>query len=219
MSMFDIHPKNNNLATFILESGQIVGLSMDSIMPTIPISQVQEGGVPSDTTNNPTRVSPDGKDIYGPTGGEIQPAASGVAPGGYPEIAGIWYLGGPYDEGRPCQILHNGNALIFINEDGGQSAGGFMDSGTVVASDWKGLQGKISEGGKRIDWSNGSWWVRNSQQGNFQEPSSGGCYQDPFTGEITCVDTSGNPESSISGQGNSQEPSSGDATRIHLQVR
>jgi hypothetical protein len=148
-------------------------------------------------------------DIYCPTGGAIQPATSGAAQGGYPDITGIWYLGGPYDEGRPCQVIHNGNALIFINENGGQSGGRFVDSGTVVASDWQGLQGKISDGGKRIDWSNGSWWVRNSQQGNSQRPSLGGCYQDPFTGEITCVDASGNPISSASSQGNPQGPSSG----------
>ena len=204
----NIKPKNSNLAPFTLGAGQMVGISMDKVSPIIPISPTQ-GGSEIGGQQGSTYVSPDGKDIYGPTGGAIQPAASGAAQGGYPDITGIWYLGGPYDEGRPCQILHNGNALIFINDNGGQSGGGFVDSGTVVASDWQGLQGKISDGGKRIDWSNGSWWVRNSQQGNSQIPSSGGCYQDPFTGEITCVDTSGNPISSASSQGNPQGPSSG----------
>jgi hypothetical protein len=33
---------------------------------------------------------------------------------------------------------------------------------------------------------------------------TGGCYQDPFTGEITCVDASGKPEGFVSGQGESQ---------------
>jgi hypothetical protein len=200
-----IQPSGGAQSPITLQSGQGIMIDTQGAGPVKPLSQN-----PAENTNGgSTYVSPDGKDIYGPTGGPIQPAASGAAQGGYPDITGIWYLGGPYDAGRPCQIIHNGNALIFINENGGQSGGEFVDSGTVVASDWQGLQGKISDGGKRIDWSNGSWWVRNSQQGNSQKPSSEGCYQDPFTGEITCVDASGNQRSSASSQGNPQEPSSG----------
>lgn len=209
----DIQPKNNNLATFILGSGQVVGINMNGILPTMPISQVQGGSVPSGA-NNPAYVSPDGKDIYGQTGAALQPATSGVAQGGYPDITGIWYMGGPYNEGMSCQILHNGNALIFINERGDQSAGGFVDSGTVVASDWQGLQGRISDGGKRIDWSNGTWWARTKQEGNVQAqgtPTSGmdgGCHTDPATGNIICVDSFGNPGRGLN-QGNSQVQSGG----------
>jgi len=57
--------------------------------------------------------------------GAIQsPPASSVAPQiEYPDLSGTWYMGGPRNEGLPCQILLSGNALIFINEKGEQSAG------------------------------------------------------------------------------------------------
>jgi hypothetical protein len=201
-----VQPLGANQATFILGPGQKVEIGQNNVGPITSVGQTPTGN--ADGASN--YVSPDGKDISGQTrGSNLMGGSTGSVPSERPDITGIWYMGGPHDEGRPCQILHNGNALIFINENGGQSGGGFVDSGTVVASDWQGLQGKISDGGKRIDWSNGSWWVRNSQQGNSQRPSSEGCYQDPLTGEITCVDASGNPSNSVSGQGNLQEPSSG----------
>jgi hypothetical protein len=122
---------------------------------------------------------------------------AGAAQREYPDLSGIWYMGGPYSVGMPCHILQDGGTLTFINEKGDQSVGKFVDSGTVMASDWQGLNGEISDGGKRINWSNGSWWVR--QSGNEQLPGTltttpqGGCYKDPMTGEITCVGSNGNP--------------------------
>lgn len=200
----EVTPTNPSLNSVTLDAGQEVEVYHDRVGPITSASQ----------TGGSTHVSPEGKDIYGPTGGALQPATSGVAQGGYPDIAGIWYMGGPYNEGLSCQILHNGDALIFINERGDQSAGGFVDSGTVVASDWQGLRGRISDDGKRIDWSNGTWWVRTKQEGNVQPqgtPTSGmneGCHTDPATGNIICIDSFGNPGQGLN-QGNSQVQSGG----------
>lgn len=80
---------------------------------------------------------------------------------GSADLGGNWKMGGPYNAGRPCQIIQQGNTLTFINENGDRSAGEFTDSATVVATDWEGgLRGAVSAEGDRIDWANGTWWVR-----------------------------------------------------------
>jgi len=74
-------------------------------------------------------------------------------------------MGGPYNEGMACQIIQEGDSLTFINENGQQSSGRFIDSSTIEATDWEnGLQGVLSSDGNRIDWANGSWWVRNEPE-------------------------------------------------------
>lgn len=86
-------------------------------------------------------------------------------------IAGNWQMGGPYNVGMSCQIIEEGSNLTFINENGDQSAGRFNDVGTVIATGWEGgLSGTISADGNRIDWANGTWWVRSSSI----EPNSNG---------------------------------------------
>jgi hypothetical protein len=105
---------------------------------------------------------------------------------GTSSLNGNWQMGS-----RPtaplCQVIQQGNALTFINEKGEQSSGSFIDASTVVANDWNGLKGTISADGNRIDWANGSWWVRSSTSnlnGNNAEPTTVG----PLAG-----DTWGNP--------------------------
>jgi hypothetical protein len=69
--------------------------------------------------------------------------------------SGAWsagYLG-------QCEIRQSGSSLKFINENGQSSSGRFIDSDTVIASDWEGgLIGHITQNGHRIEWENGSWW-------------------------------------------------------------
>jgi|APFre7841882654_1041346.scaffolds.fasta_scaffold157969_1 hypothetical protein len=78
-----------------------------------------------------------------------------------PDLSGTWYMRGPINVGMPCKISQDGSTLNFVNEVGGKSAGKFVDSKTVIATDWEnGLRGDISENGTRIDWANNSWWTR-----------------------------------------------------------
>ena len=79
-------------------------------------------------------------------------------------VNGNWYMGGPYNVGMPCQIIQQGSALTIINENGARSTGRVIDGVTVKATDWEGgLRGTISADGNRIDWANGTWWVRQIQ--------------------------------------------------------
>jgi|WetSurMetagenome_2_1015567.scaffolds.fasta_scaffold93877_3 hypothetical protein len=76
-----------------------------------------------------------------------------------PHLEGYWQMGS-----RPtadsCQITQNGYSLVFENEKHEKSSGSFLDASTVVADNWGWLKGKISPDGNRIDWANGSWWIK-----------------------------------------------------------
>jgi len=78
-----------------------------------------------------------------------------------PELGGDWNMGGPYNVGKPCKIIQNGEAITFVNENGDKSTGILKDNTTVMATDWEGgLQGLLADGATRIDWKNGTWWLK-----------------------------------------------------------
>jgi len=80
---------------------------------------------------------------------------------GNPRLAGDWKMGGPYNVGRPCQILQSGNDLTFVNENGNQSSGVFESKTVVIALDWEGgLRGTLNKKATRINWKNGTWWLK-----------------------------------------------------------
>lgn len=70
-------------------------------------------------------------------------------------------MAGPYNAGMPSVITQDGNYLIFVNEKGGRSRGVLKNDAEVIALDWEGgLIGQLTEGATRINWKNGTWWVR-----------------------------------------------------------
>lgn len=78
-----------------------------------------------------------------------------------PDLSGTW--GGAWSAGYlgQCEIRQSGSSLTFINDNGQSSSGKFIDSDTVIASDWEGgLIGHITQDGNRIEWENASWWER-----------------------------------------------------------
>jgi hypothetical protein len=77
------------------------------------------------------------------------------------DMSGTW--SGAWSAGYlgQCEIRQSGSSLKFINENGQSSSGRFIDSDTVIASDWEGgLIGHITQNGNLIEWENGSWWER-----------------------------------------------------------
>jgi hypothetical protein len=79
----------------------------------------------------------------------------------FPHLAGDWEMGGPYNIGKPCLILQAGNYLTFVNEGGDKSRGVLKDKSEVIALDWEGgLSGILTEGATRINWKNGTWWLK-----------------------------------------------------------
>lgn len=71
------------------------------------------------------------------------------------DLSGKWYI-----NGKPCTIQQSGNNLIFTNERGQQSQGYIRPDGSVVATNWGNLIGRLSQNNTRITWNNGSVWTR-----------------------------------------------------------
>jgi len=79
----------------------------------------------------------------------------------FPNLAGNWTMGGRINAGKPCLILQSGNYLTFVNEGGNKSRGILKDKSEVIALDWEdGLSGILTDGATRINWKNGTWWLK-----------------------------------------------------------
>ncbi len=75
------------------------------------------------------------------------------------KLAGTWHADGLLSE--VCSIRQHGSALQLDNGHGA-SASGSVDAQGRLTTDWKGntIIGVVSTDGNRIDWDNGTWWVR-----------------------------------------------------------
>jgi len=78
-----------------------------------------------------------------------------------PSLAGKWEMGGPYNAGKPCRIIQADNYLTFVNENGDRSRGVLKNQAEVIAMDWEGgLSGSLTNKATRINWKNGTWWLK-----------------------------------------------------------
>jgi len=78
---------------------------------------------------------------------------------------GAWCAQG--DPAKQCSVSMNGLFLTFTNESGSTSSAHYigMDQNVVSADQWGFVKGTLSSDGKRIDWSNGTFWARCSGGG------------------------------------------------------
>lgn len=72
-----------------------------------------------------------------------------------PSLEGRWL-----HDGRPTSIsmMPDGRNLTIVNELGQRSNGYITDREVVIPS--SGVKGHVSQGGRRISWSNGTEWIR-----------------------------------------------------------
>ena len=61
--------------------------------------------------------------------------------------------------GKPARFEQNGSELVFFNE-GGQRFTGYFKNQTTFGVHGSTITGTITNNGKKINWSNGSVWVR-----------------------------------------------------------
>jgi hypothetical protein len=106
-------------------------------------------------------LSPDGSQINWSNGTMWARCPSGGDgwPGYFPRLAGTWFANG--DRSRACAIRQRRGDLDLRNEVG-QSASGTFVRRHLITTNWNGsvIQGRISRDGNRIDWNNGTYWVR-----------------------------------------------------------
>ncbi len=77
----------------------------------------------------------------------------------WPNLTGTWFANG--DRTRSCSIRQRHGRLRLQNESG-QAASGSFDDGRHITTIWSGntIQGRIRQHGNRIDWDNGTYWVK-----------------------------------------------------------
>lgn len=91
-------------------------------------------------------------------------------------ISGDWCAQG--DKTKHCSISSNGPVLTFTNENGSTSTGHFVNMQQTVfsADEWKFVQRTLSPDGLRIDWTNGTYWMRCVPSGGGRRPNLDGTW-------------------------------------------
>jgi hypothetical protein len=90
--------------------------------------------------------------------------------GTLPNISGTWYAYG--DSSKRCYISQSGTSVTVTNEQGNTAQGNFeTNNPSRIDTDWGPLAGgqivgTISNDLQRIDWSNGTYWIRASGSPN-----------------------------------------------------
>jgi len=97
---------------------------------------------------------------------------------GAARITGDWCAQG--DKKKPCSITNNGAFLTFTNEQGSTSIGHFTNTQQTEfsADEWQFVHGTLSQDGLRIDWTNGTYWMRCSGSGGRRPNLDGTWYRD-----------------------------------------
>jgi hypothetical protein len=109
------------------------------------------------------RLSPDGSQINWSNGTMWARCPTGGTrpgwPGHAPRLTGTWFANG--DRSRRCSISQKRGSLSLRNE-AGQTATGSWNRGRDITTNWNGtvIGGRVSGDGNRIDWNNGTYWVR-----------------------------------------------------------
>ena len=76
-------------------------------------------------------------------------------PTSVPDISGSWLI-----NGEVTTIAESSGALIFINERGLESFGGFSSASQIEAIGWLNMTGTLAKNNSEIDWSNGTVWTK-----------------------------------------------------------
>lgn len=101
-------------------------------------------------------------------------------------IAGEWCAQG--DKNKRCSITSNGAFLSFTNEQGSTSTGHFtnMQQTEFSADEWQFVRGTLSSDGLRIDWANGTYWMRCSGGGGGRRPNLDGTWYRDGNRSLRC---------------------------------
>jgi hypothetical protein len=87
---------------------------------------------------------------------------------------GDWCAQG--DPSKQASISSNGPMLNLRNESGSTSIGNLQGDNQIVAPEWQFVTGTLSGDGRRINWSNGTFWARcyGGGGGGYRTPNLNG---------------------------------------------
>jgi len=84
---------------------------------------------------------------------------------------GAWCAQG--DPSRHASISSNEAYFNLTNDNGKTSMGNLINANQISAPDWQFIIGTLTQDGRRIDWSNGTFWTRCSKGGGGGNGGSG----------------------------------------------
>lgn len=92
-------------------------------------------------------------------------ASSPITAGTVPNISGVWYANG--SPAARCSISQSGASVTLRNQQG-RTASGSVSGSSTLETDWGAsggghITGTISSDLRRINWNNGGFWVRESE--------------------------------------------------------
>jgi hypothetical protein len=104
-------------------------------------------------------LTPDGGQINWSNGTFWSRCGGGGGGRGRNNLTGTWYAQG--DRSKSCSIQQRGRSLQLTNEQG-DNAGGHMNGKRTLSTNWNGntIGGTVSPNGNRINWDNGTYWIR-----------------------------------------------------------
>jgi hypothetical protein len=105
-------------------------------------------------------LSPNGRQINWSNGTFWARCDSGGGGGGHRlNLTGTWYAQG--DRSQSCSIRQRGNNLQLSNQSG-DNASGQMNGKRTLTTNWNGttIGGTVTANGNRINWDNGTYWIR-----------------------------------------------------------
>jgi hypothetical protein len=70
------------------------------------------------------------------------------------DISGRWF-----HDGKATSISVSSGGSVTITNEHGQKSGGHLTGNNLVMH-WLGIRGVVTDGGRRISWSNGTTWTR-----------------------------------------------------------
>jgi hypothetical protein len=163
-------------ALCVLLSGFVFsGVGMAQLIPAPPqVPQIPQGPpMPSMPTMPSDSQIPQGPPTNAPQQRQQQQDQerrnNQQGPAGF---LGAWCAQG--DPSKQASISSNGPMLNLTNESGSTSIGNLQGNNQIVAPEWQFVTGTLSGAGRRIDWSNGTFWARCYSGGG-----GGGGYRTP----------------------------------------
>src|SRR5271156_6243343 len=85
---------------------------------------------------------------------------------------GAWCAQG--DPSKHASVSSNEAYFNLANENGKTSMGNLINANQISAPDWQFITGTLSHNGRRIDWSNRTFWTRCSNGGGSGDGGAGG---------------------------------------------
>jgi hypothetical protein len=127
-------------------------------MPTMPDAQVPEGPPPDAPQQRQQQQDQERRNNQQESAGFL----------------GAWCAQG--DPSKQASISSNGPMLSLTNESGSTSIGNMQGNNQIVAPEWQFVTGTLSGDGRRINWSNGTFWARcyGGGGGGYRTPNLNG---------------------------------------------